>query len=696
MSLSRLFNPRGIAIAGASGDPSRAGGQAVHALNQYGFRGGIFPVNPRYPELAGHRCYPSITAIEGDCDLAVIALPAAQVPDVVRQCGQRGIGFAVVLGGGFREAGPAGARIEADMLAAAREHHVRLIGPNCLGLVNVHARAYAAFGSITREPQLAAGGVSAVLQSGGLGNALVVQCAQAGVGFRYVVTTGNEADLTAPELIDAFVDDPHTKVILAYLEGVTDGRALMAAGRRALAARKPVLVLKAGNTEQGRRAAASHTANLTGRYDIYRAAFKQCGIIEVSDLHEAADFALALQAGRLPTGHNVALMGGSGGSAAVFSDTADTVGLTLAPLTEDTTAALKAALPPLASVGNPVDYGPGYPNMASAEGFTRACVAVLADPGIHQCGLMFASAGGSQLKLGAEQLAQCLPNTNKPVLVFTAMTHELAPEGLATLREAGVPVLPSPRRVALAMGMLADYADALARPAAGSAQPAPTITLPALPPCPATLDEHVSKSLLAAAGIPVTRDVLLPIGSTATDGLRYPVAVKIVSRDIPHKTDIGGVKLNVADGKQLNAAVAEVTANARRAAPAAQLDGILISEMATGVETIVGVVNDPGFGPVVAFGIGGVYTEAVKDIAYRVAPFGIEDARAMIGELRMRALFNGQRGRPPCDIEAIAKILVQVSELAWQLRDRLQEMDINPVFAGPKGAVAADALIILR
>lgn len=696
MSLDRLFNPRGIAIAGASGDPTRPGGQTVRALNQHGYRGGIFPVNPRYPELAGHRCYPDIEAIEGDCDLAVVALPAAGVPDVIGQCGRRGIPFAVILGGGFREAGPEGARIEADMLATARHHNVRLVGPNCLGLVNVHARAYAAFGSITREPQLAPGGVSAVLQSGGFGNALLSHCSDAGIGFRYVVTTGNEADLTAPELINAYVDDPHTRVILAYLEGVTDGRALMAAGRRALVAKKPVLVLKAGNTRQGRCAAASHTANLTGSYDIYRAAFRQCGIIEVGDLHEAADFALALLAGRLPAGRNVALMGGSGGSAAVFSDTADTVGLTLAPFTEETTAALEAALPPLASAGNPVDYGPGYPNPASLQGYTRACTAVLADPDIHQLALMFASAGRSQVQFAAEQIAQFLHDTVKPVLVFSAMTAERAPEGLAKLREIGVPVLPSPRRVARAMGMLAEYAEALARPAIGIVASTTTITLPALPPGPALLDEHASKAVLSAAGISITQDVLLPIGSVAADGLRYPVAVKIVSRDIPHKTDVGGVKLNVANGQQLAAAIAEVTDNARRAAPAAQLQGVLVSEMAAGVETIVGVVNDPGFGPVVAFGIGGVFAEAVKDMSYRVAPFGMDDARDMIGELRMRALFDSLRGRPPCATEAIAEVLTQVSRLAWQLRDQLAEMDINPLIAGPERAVAADALFILR
>lgn len=701
-SLDRLFNPRGIAIAGASGDPMRAGGQTLRALNQFGYRGGIFPVNPRYPELAGHRCFPDLAAIEGDCDLAVIALPAAQVPELIRQCGRRRIPFAVVLGGGFREAGPAGARIEQDMLDAARAHKVRLVGPNCLGLVNVHAGMYAAFGSITRAPQLPAGGVSAVLQSGGFGNALLVQCAQAGVGFRHVVTTGNEADLTAPELIDAFVDDVQTRVILAYLEGVSDGRALMAAGRRALAAGKPVLVLKAGNTDQGRRAAASHTANLTGHYDIFRAAFRQCGIIEVGDIHEAADFALALLAGRLPEGRNVALMGGSGGSAAVFSDTADSVGLTVAPFTAETTAELKAALPPLASCGNPVDYGPGFPNPASLQGYTRACNALLADSGIHQIGLMVASAGPGQVQLAAEQLALILPATTKPVLVFSATLDEPAPAGLAMLRKLGVPVLPSPRRVACAMGMLASYAEARARAAGGSASaqdltlPMQDLTPPFLPRGPATLDEPASKAVLSSAGITVSRDVLLAIGSAAPEGLRYPVAVKIVSRDIAHKTEVGGVRLHVADAPQLVLAIAEVTANARRAVPLARLEGVLVSGMVTGVETIVGVLDDPAFGPVVAFGIGGIFAEAVKDMTYRVAPFGLDDARAMIGELRMRAFFDGLRGQPPCNTEAIAEVLVQVSALAWHLRGQLAAMDINPLIAGPERAVAADALIILR
>ena len=250
--------------------------------------------------------------------------------------------------------------------------------------------------------------------------------------------------------------------------------------------------------------------------------------------------------------------------------------------------------------------------------------------------------------------------------------------------------------MARTMGMLADYAEALARKPTSSAGPASEITLPALPRGPAVLDEHASKAVLSVAGVPVTRDVLLPVGQVTADNLRYPVAVKIVSRDIPHKTDVGGVSLNVADARQLAVSIAEVTANARVAMPNAHLDGVLVSEMVVGVETIVGVVNDPGFGPVVAFGIGGVFAEAVKDMTYRVAPFDMDEARSMIGELRMRALFDGLRGRPPCNTEALAEVLVAVSRLAWQLRDQLAEMDINPLIAGPERAIAADALIVLR
>ena len=328
-----LFNPRSIAIIGASPEAHRPGAQTIRALLDRGFKGGIYPVNPKYERLADLRCFPSIKETPEPCDIAVIAVPAAMVPLVMDQCGEHGVRFAVVLGGGFREVGAEGEAREAAMLAAARRHGVRIVGPNCLGLVNVHARAYAAFGSLARPPVLEPGPVSAVIQSGGFGNSLVVRCGQAGIGFRLVVASGNESDLSVPELIEAYVEDPATRLILLYMEGMRDGRRFVAAAERALAAGKPIVAWKAGNTRQGIKAAASHTANMTGSYDVYRAAFRQSGVVEVHDMEEAIDCIQCLLAySDRPAGRGVAIMGGSGGSAVVFADAADECGLSLSAL----------------------------------------------------------------------------------------------------------------------------------------------------------------------------------------------------------------------------------------------------------------------------------------------------------------------------------------------------------------------------
>jgi acetate---CoA ligase (ADP-forming) len=698
-ALERLLNPRGIAVVGASADAARPGAQAVHALEQHGYAGHVYPVNPKYREIGGKPCYASVRTIDGVCDVAVIALPAPAVPGVVGECADRGIPYAVVQGGGFRESGAEGAKLEAQLLAAARGK-VRLIGPNCLGVVNVHTRAYAAFGSLTRPPRLRPGAVSAVFQSASFGMSIVAQCDAAGVGFRYVVSSGNEADIRAPELIGAYVDDPETGVILAYIEGVGDGRALMDAARRALAAGKPLIVLKAGNTEQGRRAAESHTANLTSDYDIYRAAFTQCGAIEVPDVQEAVDLAVCLGSGRLPRGRRVVVMGGSGGAAAMFSDRADEVGLVLPPLASGTLAVLETALPRLSSLKNPIDYTAGYPRAASGVDFERAFGAVLDDPGVDQLAVMFAAAGRSQLQYGGEVLAKVAGRSAKPIVVFSGMTETLAPEGHAILRAAGIPVLASPKRAATVMAAMARYAEARER----SAQPArgaPSVAAPQLPSASGVLNEYDSKRVLAAAGIPVTRDVLLGLepDERACNGLPYPVALKIVSPDLPHKTDVGGVRLGIASAGALRAAASSMVSAVQGRAPDARLDGLLASEMVSGgLEVIVGVVNDQAFGPVVAVGLGGIHAEVLRDMSYRVAPFGRDDAIAMLEELRAWSLFAGVRGGPAYDVTALAQALETISALAWALRDGLAEMDVNPLLVLPegRGAIAADALVILK
>lgn len=700
---TRMFNPRGIAIVGANTDLSRPGRQTVHALDEHGYAGSVYPVNPKYEEIGGRKCYASLADIVGPCDVAVIALPAAHVPQVIEQCGSKDIRFAVVLGGGFREAGPEGVARESRMLAAARSAGVRLIGPNCLGFVNIHDNVFAGFGSITKPPDLEPGSVSAVIQSGGFGNSVVNQASYAGIGFRYLVASGNESDIKAPELIDAFVADPHTRVVFAYLEGVSDGRALMAAARRALAAGKPLVVLKAGNTTQGLRAAASHTASMTGTYDIYRAAFRQCGVIECRDIGDAVDTLQALVGGRRASGRNVAVMSGSGGSLVSFSDAADEFGLTLAPLAPDTRAILTENLPSIATVDNPVDYTAGFNKESNAPRYVAIIEAVLADPGIDQLGVFLASGAGAAFHSIAQAIVRARNPLEKPLFVFSALPPSMTEAGRKVFDAAHIPVMGSPRRIAAAMAVLAGYAAVRERHERAPAEHIPAArALPPLPAGPATLDEHASKEILASFGVAVTRDVLLPPGAATgaqAKDLSFPVAVKIVSPDIAHKTDIGAVRLNVADAAQLEQACSEVLANARNAAPDASITGVLVSEMVSdGIETIVGVVNDPLFGPVVAFGLGGVLAEILRDTTYRIAPFGMETAREMIGELRAAAVFSGVRGQPPRDIDALARALVSVSELAWLMRERLAEMDVNPVLVRPEGlgAVAADALIVLR
>ena len=700
---TRMFNPRGIAIVGANNDPTKPGRQTLIALERHGYKGGVYPVNPKYVEIGGTPCFGSISDITHPCDVAVIALPASQVPSVIEQCGNRGIGFAVVLGGGFREAGPEGLALEIRMVEAAHASNVRIIGPNCLGFKNVHDGVYASFGSITRPPDLDPGPVSAVIQSGGFGSSVIMQAWQAGVGFRHVVASGGEADITVPELINAFVDDPKTRIIFAYLEGVKNGREFMRSAHRALEAEKPLVVLKAGNTTQGVRAAASHTAFLTGSYDIYKAAFKQCGVMEVHDIDDAVDVLQSLVGGRIAKGRNVAVMSCSGGSLVNFSDAADHNLLNVGPLTDATRSLLRKNLPSVASVVNPVDCTAGFDKEENAPLYKQCIEALLTDPGVDQLGPFMATAGGGGFSSFMKALVAADNPQQKPIFVFSARPPEFTTEGRAILKEAKIPLFGTPRRLANVMAKMADYATALEhkiRLIDDFAQ-STTHRIAAIPAVKGALNEYASKHFLADSGITVTRDALLPADSHdfhLPPGFNFPVAVKIVSADIPHKTDIGAVRLNVANETELVVAACEILRNSKRAMPDASIDGILVSEMVTdGVETIVGVVNDPIFGPVVAFGMGGILAETLRDTTYRVAPFGLNTARQMITELRASPIFSGLRGQPPRDVNALGNLLVKISALAWEMRDCLTELDINPLLVRPEGfgVVAADALILL-
>ena len=698
MTFDRLFSPNAIAIIGASGDLTRISGQPIQALRNAGYKGKVHLVNPKYPELHGMKCHATAAAIREPVDLAVIAVPAPGVAAAIRDCGAAGIPMAIILTAGFREGGEEGRRLEAELARACTEANVRAIGPNCQGALSTPSRMWCVFGGVASETGMLQGSVSCAFQSGGFGYAVVNLAEAQGVGFRHVVSTGNETNVTMPELLTAFLDDPGTSLAFAYMEGTPNARSLLDVGRKSLEAAKPVLVWKGAQTEAGTKAAASHTANMTGNYDLYRAAFRQSGLIEVQDVEEISDFAKLAAPKRWPEGRAVGVLSVSGGSGIVYADRAVKEGLTLPPFSEKTVAALRQIIPSFGSADNPADTTAGAINDLAL--FTRTLEIVLQDPGIDQLALLLASMPGAGALRCTTAIAAAAAKTGKPVHVVWSARKSRAEEAWKVLEDAGIPFVPTPARGAKAAATLARFAEdrrrLLGRKVPAFAMP-PDLKLPA---GAVTLSEVESKAVLKAFGIPMTREVLVPTGADVAEaarGLKGPFAVKIVSRDIAHKTEAGGVKLGVA-APDLARAASEVTENGRRYQADARIDGVLVSEMAQGLEALIGVVNDEGFGPAIALGLGGILTEVLKDVTYRIAPFGIETARDMIAELRAAKLFDGYRGKPATDKEALARTLVDVSRMAAALGPRLKEMDINPVFVGAdgQGVAAADALIVLK
>ena len=699
MSFERLFNPRGIAVIGASGDLTRISGQPIAALKNSGYTGGIYLVNPKYQELHGLKCYPSVGAIGQPCDVALVAVPAAGVASAIRDCGKAGIPFAIVLTAGFREAGAEGRKLEVELASAAKEAGVRVVGPNCQGTLSVPSRMWCVFGSVSHETELKEGVVSCAFQSGGFGYAVVNLAEAQGVGFRHVVSTGNETDITMPELLLEFLGDPGTELAFAYMEGTPDARRLLDVGAMSLKTGKPVLIWKGAQTEAGTKAAASHTANLTGNYDLYQAAFRQSGIIEVGDIEEIVDIAKLFAQGRTPKGRSIGVLSISGGSGIVFADRAVKEGLTLPSFSDATVTALRAIIPTFGSSENPADTTAGVFNDPTL--FSKTLQIVLADAAIDQLCIILVSISGPAATKACQAIADAAVTTDKPVHVVWSGRKAKSEAAWSVLETAGIPFITTPVRMARAAAVLARFADDQRRllprktPSAASAGPL------RLPDGAVTLSEFESKAVLGAFGIAVTREVLVAEGedvAKAAAGLKPPLAVKIVSRDIAHKTEAGGVKLGIKTSAELAVAASEVIASARAYKRDALIDGVLVSEMAQGVEALIGVVNDEAFGPTVVLGLGGVLSEVLKDVTFRIAPFDIETARDMIAELRGTRLFDGYRGKPATDKAALAQTLVDVSRMAAALGPRLKEMDINPLFvrAAGQGVVAADALVVLK
>lgn len=690
-TLSRLFDPRSIAIVGASATPGKIGAMPVTLLRQHGYEGRIIPVNPRADTIQGLAAAPSLDALDQDIDLAILAVPAAHAAQALQSARPGQLGAAVIFTSGYAETGAAGAEQQQRLCRIARERGIRLLGPNCLGFMNVRRKVYATFSPAPANGAVPAGGIAMVSQSGAFGAYAYSMARERGLGLSHWISTGNEADIDVADCIEWLAHDADTRVIMAYMEGCRDGAKLRHALAAARAAGKPVVVTKIGRTQAGAQAAASHTAALAGDDAVYDALFRQYGALRARTIEEFFNLGYALDTWpRPPAGRRLGIFTISGGVGALMADEAQDAGLALPEPAAAAQARLLAQVP-FASARNPVDV---TGQAISEPGLLLATADdILADGRYDALAVFLAAAGSSEaLWPTFENFAREMQARHPGVPL--AISALFTPERRRQLERLGCLVFPDPSAAIRTLGtvaQLADHADAAAEPAASSDDPPPLLD---------AYNEVQAMDLLRRAGLPATPCILAADADAAVRAaaeLDGPVALKIVSPDIVHKSDVGGVKLNVAGEDALRRAHADILDAVRRHAPEARIDGVLVAPMAPkGVECIAGVHCDPVFGPVVMFGLGGVFVEVLKDVSFRLAPFGRDEALAMIREIKGYALLQGARGTPPCDVDALADALAALSRFAHARRDDFSSVEINPLLALPagQGALALDAVVM--
>ena len=702
--LERFFNPRSIAIIGASQDFITISGQPLKHLQSHHYQGKLYPVNPRYQEVAGVKCYPALADLPETPDLVLILVNASRVADMLRQCGARGVPYVIIFSSGFSEMGGEGVRMQRELAEIAAQHDIGVIGPNCQGMMNVADGVFAGFGSVfftDYEP----GTVSMVSQSGGFGFSVMnLSSKDGGLPFRQMVTTGNEIGISTLEFMDYFIRDPKTTLIGAYLEGAKDAHRLPEIGRKALAAGKPVLMWKVGNTEQGQKAAASHTANLGGAMALYKAAFRENGIIQVEDIQDLVDYGRAFRGARLPRGNRLAIITISGGAGILMTDECIGRGMKMAQLAPETVASLRTFVPSFGSLNNPVDVTAGIFNDLTL--INRTLQAIIDDPGVDCVAMINASLQGEIAAKIASEIAAVAAETDKPIYLCWSARDVMAPEAYATLEAARIPHYKSPVRCGRALAAVSWYAEAKRRSEARRGEQPLALERPRaraiLSGRTGDVAEYAAKRVLAEYGIPVTQESLAATKDEAVAAAKrigYPVAIKVQSPDISHKTEASAVRLAIGSDKELASAYEQVLANARAYNAAARIEGVLVQEMVgDGTEAILGITNDPLFGPAVMFGLGGIFAEVLKDVSFRLAPVTRPVARDMVEEIAGYPVLAGARGRPRADVDALVDALVRLSALAIDLKDKVAELDINPLFVFPegRGVKAADALIRLK
>lgn len=690
-SLEPLFNPQSVAILGASAEPNRIGGMPLRYMLQYGFNGAIYPVNPNHDEVQGLKAYAKIGDIGQPVDAAILAVPARIATEVVQECADSGTKTICAFTSGYSEAGKDGIALQARLKEIAEKSGMRVLGPNCLGYFNARAHYYPTFStSITHgEPKL--GNVGMVSQSGAFGSHCFVLGRERGLGFTYLATTGNEVDVDVADCIAYLAYHDETEVIAAYMEGCQDGEKLMAALELAYERGKPVVIQKVGRTEVGARAAFSHTASLAGSDKVYDAVFKHFNVYRAQTAAELIDIAYLLSFGIWPTDNKIAVATISGGAGVLMADASVDAGLNMTPMPKDTQSRLKELIP-FASPQNPVDFtAQVYNEFPLVTDYVRA---IFEEGGYDSVIAFFSSL------LYSEPLTKKIVDALLPVRKeFPERLFLLCAMGPAKNRslveEHGIPVLEDPSYAIEAIAAVT----AIGRGFKDGIRPKP------ITKCTSTIftgpsNETDAKKTLASIGILSPMEILATTRDdaiAAAQTIAGSVALKIVSADIQHKSDIGGVELSLTGDDAIGEAFDRIIRKSRTAHPEATLDGVLVSEMVSdGVEAILGVQNDPLFGPVIIFGLGGVFAEIIHDVSLRLAPFDEETAHQMIREINGFSILAGARGTAAVDLNALATSLSHLSIFAAANADTIESIDINPLRIRTTGIIALDALIITR
>ncbi|HQO15248.1 MAG TPA: acetate--CoA ligase family protein [Smithellaceae bacterium] len=701
-SLDSFFNPASIALIGVSRDIRRPTGRSLNALLKWNYPGKLYPINPNHTEIHGLTCYPTLLDVPGDVDMVIISVPASSVLAALEQCVQKKVKAVVLFTSGFAEIGAEGKALQDQVTHLSRKNNLRILGPNCVGLVNLSNSVIASFANIVDLKPVYPMTLGFVTQSGAFGTLIFATAVAAGVGFSSFVSVGNEADTEFADFLYYLLNTEKTKVVGGYLEGAKNGAKLRRAAEQALKLKKPILIMKVGRTGAGARAASSHTGSLAGDDKIYDAFFRQMGIIRIETLSELTSFVIVHRSGRLPRGNNIGILSISGGAGVLMADKCESLGLHVPEFTGETRRVLEQYLPPFGSAKNPVDLTSAA--VAQPEMLGNCLRALVADENIHMINVAMGFVPHNAPIL-AKDLIDVYQSTTKPIVLVTynVSESEVTAKAVKSIEEAGMPVLQDHLHSVQALSNLAWYASRLRRPVEIKADRY-TFKLEKeieeLIKKGGALSEHEAKKILAAYGIPVTREKIATTADQAVKVARkigYPVTLKISSAQIRHKTEAGGIRLNIKTDAQVRVAFRQIIASAKKYMSQAEIQGVLVQEMLQGgTEVIVGTVDDSVFGPCVMFGLGGVFVEALKDVSFRVAPLSRLDAEEMISDIQGYSILRGLRGKPPVNTEALIDIILKVSRLASDHKNTIKELDINPLILFKKDAKVADALIIKK